>query len=311
MPSCASTGTCTNTHYQAHATPPQRWEHLHALASAAYDRGLNTELDITLYANIHGFLGERALEVHPDLDAQLKTPSQQPPTQRLEEVASIAKARAEHTKDGMKKNPNHVNLGRDDAKNSMATCPLMKSTMQLVPLCYGLVDDRPGPFGRDPCSLHTRHPPARHSSDARWLALCDRREKARTLGIPRPRWRGHRDALASTDVHSDRETPINKPVLIYPARAELHVCHSEIQWTAKKCRQVLYSPSERDYFMQAVDLGQANCETGGPGLLTPDQAERWLAEVACSGDDDSDPDPERTPICGKHLYGFMMYRCGT
>jgi hypothetical protein len=31
-----------------------------------------------------------------------------------------------------------------------------------------------------------------------------------------------------TDVHSDRrETPINKPVLIYPARAELHVCHSK------------------------------------------------------------------------------------
>lgn len=83
-------------HYQAHATPPQRWEHLHALASAAYDRGFNTELDITLYANIHGFLGERALEAHPDLDAQLKTPSQQTPTQRLEEVASIAKARAEH-----------------------------------------------------------------------------------------------------------------------------------------------------------------------------------------------------------------------
>ncbi len=83
-------------HYQAHATAPQRWEHLHALASAAYDQGFNTELDITLYANIHGFLGERALEAHPDLDAQLKTPSEQTPTQRLEEVASIAKARAEH-----------------------------------------------------------------------------------------------------------------------------------------------------------------------------------------------------------------------
>ncbi|WP_411391743.1 DUF4123 domain-containing protein [Pseudomonas sp. MPB23] len=83
-------------HYQAHTTPSQRWEHLHALASAAYDRGFNTELDITLYANIHGFLGERALEAHPDLDAQLKTPSQQTPTQRLEEVASIASARAEH-----------------------------------------------------------------------------------------------------------------------------------------------------------------------------------------------------------------------
>ncbi|WP_122314038.1 DUF4123 domain-containing protein [Pseudomonas cichorii] len=81
--------------YQDQATPVQRWEHLHALASTSYDRGFNTELDITLYANIHGFLGERALEEHPDLDAILKTPSEQTPAQRLERVADIAQARAE------------------------------------------------------------------------------------------------------------------------------------------------------------------------------------------------------------------------
>lgn len=81
--------------YQAQATPLQRWEHLHALASTSYDRGFNTELDITLYANIHGFLGERALEEHPDLDAILKTPSEQTPAQRLERVADIAQERAE------------------------------------------------------------------------------------------------------------------------------------------------------------------------------------------------------------------------
>lgn len=80
--------------YQAQSTPQQRWEHLHALASSSYDRGFNTELDITLYANIHGFLGEQALEEHPDLDAILKTPSEQTPAQRLERVADIAQERA-------------------------------------------------------------------------------------------------------------------------------------------------------------------------------------------------------------------------
>ena len=206
----------------------------------------------------------------------------------------------------MKKNPNHVNASRDDAKNSMATCPLMKSTMQLVPLCYGLVDDPaldPSAEIPVPYTLATRPLGIRLMRDG-WLYVIDAKKRElseyRVLDgvVTAMLWQG-------TDVHSDhRETPINKPVLIYPARAELHVCHSEIQWTAKKCRQVLYSPSERDYFMQPVDLGQANCETGGPGLLTPDQAERWLAEVACSGDDDSDPDPERTPYLWETFVRF-------
>lgn len=95
---CCDASRCTHARvfssYQAQSTPQQRWEHLHALASTSYDRGFNTELDITLYANIHGFLGELALEEHPDLDAILKTPSEQTPAQRLERVADIAQERA-------------------------------------------------------------------------------------------------------------------------------------------------------------------------------------------------------------------------
>ena len=81
--------------YKAHVPPPQRWEHMHALASTAYKRGFNTELDITLYANIHGFLGAQALEEHPDLNALLETPSERTATQRIEHIATIAKERAE------------------------------------------------------------------------------------------------------------------------------------------------------------------------------------------------------------------------
>lgn len=81
--------------YLAYATPQQRREHLHALASTSYERGFNTEFDITLYANIHGFLGLQALEDHPDLNALLEASSERTPTQRIEHVASIAKERAE------------------------------------------------------------------------------------------------------------------------------------------------------------------------------------------------------------------------
>ena len=39
------------------------------------------------------------------------------------------------------KNPNNVSLSREDARTSLGVCPLMKSSVQLVPLRYGLVDN--------------------------------------------------------------------------------------------------------------------------------------------------------------------------
>nr|WP_256214765.1 hypothetical protein [Pseudomonas sp. H1h] len=40
------------------------------------------------------------------------------------------------------------------------------------------------------------------------------------------------------------------------------------------------NPKEREYFMQAIDLGPVNCETGGEHLLTVTQARTWMAEIA-------------------------------
>ncbi|MGG7672817.1 DUF4123 domain-containing protein [Pseudomonas sp. WC2] len=81
--------------FQAHLQKPQRWIYLNELASESYERGFCSELDITLYANLHGFLGVTALTDHPDIDVLLQTPSSQTPTQRLEHIADIAKERAE------------------------------------------------------------------------------------------------------------------------------------------------------------------------------------------------------------------------
>ncbi|PCR97565.1 hypothetical protein CP336_07395 [Pseudomonas fluorescens] len=81
--------------FQAHLQKPERWKYLNELASQSYERGFCSELDITLYANLHGFLGVTALKEHPDLNVLLETTSEQTPTQRLEHIASIAKERAE------------------------------------------------------------------------------------------------------------------------------------------------------------------------------------------------------------------------
>ena len=39
------------------------------------------------------------------------------------------------------RNPNDINYSRTDAKVALGVCPLRKSTVQLLPLRYGLVDN--------------------------------------------------------------------------------------------------------------------------------------------------------------------------
>ncbi|WPX35474.1 toxin VasX [Pseudomonas sp. CCC3.1] len=180
------------------------------------------------------------------------------------------------------KNPNNVNLSRDDARNSMGTCPLMKTTVQLIPLRYGMVDNPAlDPSGEIPMpySLGARPLGIRLLRDG-WLYVIESRSG--TLSeyriddglVSAMLWQG----LAVFD--DDRDEPIYEPNLIFLKTSTLYVAYTEVPWTAKKCQQVLNSPSERNHFMQAVDLRKANCDTGGPHLLTPDMAEHWLAEVA-------------------------------
>lgn len=85
--------------YQANLSAAQRWAHVHELATSAYDRGFYSELDITLYANIQGYLGEEALQHHPDLQHLLTTASSLTPAQRVEKAAEIARCRALHLRE--------------------------------------------------------------------------------------------------------------------------------------------------------------------------------------------------------------------
>ncbi|WP_228394075.1 toxin VasX [Pseudomonas helleri] len=180
------------------------------------------------------------------------------------------------------KNPNNVNLSRDDARNSMGTCPLMKTTVQLIPLRYAIVDNPaldPASEVAMPYSLGARPLGIRLLRDG-WLYVIE--GSSGTLSEYRIE-----DGLVSAMLwqgrevfDDDREAPIHEPRLIYAKTSTLYVTFSEVPWTAKKCQQVLSSTSERNHFMQAVDLSKAKCDTGGPHLLTPDMTEHWLAEVA-------------------------------
>lgn len=80
--------------YQQALNQPQRWQHLRTLAQQAYAQGFHSEHDITLYANIFGLLGADALERHHDIAALVGQPSSHTPTQRIEQAADMAYARA-------------------------------------------------------------------------------------------------------------------------------------------------------------------------------------------------------------------------
>lgn len=81
-------------HYQTTLSPPQRWQHLRALAERAYSLGFSSEYEITLYANLFGLLGDDALDKNPDIATLVNQSSSLTPTQRIEQAADLAYARA-------------------------------------------------------------------------------------------------------------------------------------------------------------------------------------------------------------------------
>ncbi|WP_407292989.1 DUF4123 domain-containing protein [Stutzerimonas zhaodongensis] len=84
--------------YQPTLSPSQRWQHLQALAERAYGLGFNSEYDITLYANLFGLLGADVLDMHSDIADLVNQPSSLTPTQRIEQAADLAYARASSAK---------------------------------------------------------------------------------------------------------------------------------------------------------------------------------------------------------------------
>lgn len=80
--------------YQPALTQPERWQHIRTLAEQAYAQGFQSEHDITLYANIFGLLGADALHAHSDIAALVGQRSSLSPSQRIEQAADLAYARA-------------------------------------------------------------------------------------------------------------------------------------------------------------------------------------------------------------------------
>ena len=180
------------------------------------------------------------------------------------------------------KNPNNVIKSRSDARSFMGVCPLMKSTVQLVPLRYGLVDNPmldPSAEVTMPFALSARPLGIRLLRDG-WLYVIEGSSgllseyRVEDGLVSAMLWQGQ------AVMEDEREAPIHLPSLIFAKSSTVHVAYAEVQWTAKKCHQVLDDPGERDHFMQAVDLSAVDCETGAPHLLTYDMAEHWLAEAA-------------------------------
>ncbi|TCD22709.1 hypothetical protein E0D86_08670 [Pseudomonas sp. IC_126] len=180
------------------------------------------------------------------------------------------------------KNPNHADKAKNDAKSAIGACPLMKNKVQLLPLRYGLVE-RLDPSAQLslPYELKSRPLGIRLIRDG-WLYVTVGKQSKAILH----EYRIAKGVITQllwnkAEVTADkRETSVGEAQLIFFRNEPLHVAYSEVQWTAAKCAQVLKSPKERHYFMQAIDLSRVDCEKGAADLLTTHQANKWLAEVA-------------------------------
>ena len=167
------------------------------------------------------------------------------------------------------------------AIGSPGACPLRKTQVQLLPLRYGLVEKPldPGSELKLPYALTARPLGIRMLRDG-WLYVID------SVTSELHEYQVHNGLISALlhkgkTVDSDKRTPIEeRPALIFSRRSTLYVTFAEVQWTATKCAQVLDSREEREHFMQVVDLGPVDCETGGEHLLTVDQGKQWLAEIA-------------------------------
>jgi hypothetical protein len=167
-----------------------------------------------------------------------------------------------------------------DVRSPVGQCPLMGQKVQLLPLRYGLVEHLdPGCELSMPLTLGSQPLGIRLLRDG-YLYLIDndtgylheyRVEKGR---ITKRLW-------SSQEVAGDTRTAsVGDPHLVFARQHTLFASYSEIQWTAYKCSQVLKSSAERERLMQRIEPASACPANGGTDLLSRQQAEKWLAEVA-------------------------------
>ncbi|MCD5974310.1 toxin VasX [Pseudomonas quasicaspiana] len=172
-----------------------------------------------------------------------------------------------------------ANAQHVDELDAGGMCPLMKRTLQFLPLRYGLVENLQPPKSLFvPHHLQSRQTGIRLLRDG-YLYIVDdasgylHEYRIEQGSLSKLLWKG---AEVSADI---RTHSIGEPELVFPRHSTLYVAYSEFQWTAYKCSQVIGQLPEREHFMQRVSLEQVQCADAGKHLLNEKQARQWLAET--------------------------------
>ncbi len=168
----------------------------------------------------------------------------------------------------------------EDSQSAVGTCSLKKNKLQLIPVRYGLVESLNAseqteiPFNTESKPLGIRLLRNGYiyivvNSDDNWIL----HEYKVTNGlIEKLLWQG-------SEVTSDERTSsVGAAQLIFERSSILYCAYSEVQWTARKCSQVIGSDKDRQFFMQYVNLCSFDLSDGGKDLLTPKQASELIAE---------------------------------
>ncbi len=80
--------------FMASCADRERLRFAEKTAQQAYEQGFTSEQEITLYANVLGYLAGQPLESHPDIVELLTVPSQQSPLKRVQRAAELAHERS-------------------------------------------------------------------------------------------------------------------------------------------------------------------------------------------------------------------------
>ncbi|HHM9324376.1 toxin VasX [Pseudomonas aeruginosa] len=156
-----------------------------------------------------------------------------------------------------------------DSRSPSGTCPLMNAKVQLLPLRYGLTEGvDPSAELAMPFALKSRPLGLRLVRNGYLYVIDGGTGKLHEYRIDK----GAIDKLLWQDaeVRADvRSRAVGEPQLVFPRTSILYVAYSELQWTARKCMQVLASPKDREHFMQAVDLRRADPQQGGAASADP------------------------------------------
>jgi hypothetical protein len=162
----------------------------------------------------------------------------------------------------------------------IGVCPLTLNTIQLLPVRYGLVE--PGLDPRAdmamPYTLQSRPLGLRRLRDG-FLYVIDNAIGLLSEYTVKDGSLEY-SLLTGEEIKALRPPLGDPPEITFSRRSVLYVAYSETQWTIAKCRQVIENASEREHFMQRIDLTQTTSENIVAPLIHQRHAKKWLAEVA-------------------------------